>query len=105
MKAPEILTKISELTRAIPSFTGDTAPFPKSHLELILTQLKEYDESGNLEPLKGTRPERKLSPSEETSKYRARLAIYIKENTGIKIPVNSTVVARFYDSIADYLGL
>ena len=53
----------------------------------------------------GERPEKKMQPSEADSRYRRRMTKYIRDNTGIGLPVSSLIPARFYDCVADSLGL
>ena len=55
--------------------------------------------------LKGERPPKKASPCEYKTSYRKNMSEFIELNTGIRIHADSMVVARFYDLIADYLGL
>ena len=37
--------------------------------------------------------------------YREKLAEYIKENTGIELPVSATINSHFYEAVANYCKL
>ncbi|MBW2996692.1 hypothetical protein KY332_05340 [Candidatus Woesearchaeota archaeon] len=103
------MTTIPELIKEISGIIGVKLPkyqigLEQGQLENILYQLRDYKIPDMVKP-KGDRPERLGAPSEKRTDYRQKLADYIELNTKITLPVNSTVPARFYDSIADYLGL
>ena len=77
-------------------------------LNSIVEQLGNYIISfGKPTKIIGERPERLKNPSETKTHYRKELSDYIVTNTNEKIllPIDSTIPARFYDMIADCLGL
>ena|SRR3989344_3640150 len=78
---------------------------PPSDLEHILQQLEIFDKEQQRN-ITGTRPQKsKGSVSEAASGYRQKMTAYISENTGVIIPVRSTMSTNFYDKVADYLDL
>jgi len=95
--------EISDLIGADPPFNYTNLNFNNNELERILNQLKDW-EIKDFDPI-GDRPERKKKASEFLTGYRQKISEYIKLNTGIEIPVNASIGARFYDLVADYLGL
>ncbi len=98
----ELLLEISKLINVDPFYTPQQVGLEKSELELILLQLKTAERP---KKIIGERPKRMKRPAEWNTHYRARMSLYIFNNTGVNIFPYSTVSARFLDGVADFLGV
>jgi hypothetical protein len=96
-----LLEKISSKFGIKHLYTTSDVDLNKKELMLILN----LERSEKPDIITGERPERKKRPSEGITFYREQMSSYIFSNTGIHVPPRSTIVARFYDDVADFLGL
>ena len=101
---PQILHEISNILDAEPPFTTRNVTLSERELQKTFDQLRGFKRSKRFKP-KGERPKRHTCPSEATTNYRRKMSRYIRSNAGVSIPGTSLVSARFYDNVADYLGL
>ena len=100
----ESTARFNELTSADPPLLPNTITVARDELTRIIEQLEEFKRPADFKP-EGEKPKRMDGANEKATRYRERLAEYIKINTGIVIPVRSTINTRFYNLIAEYLGL
>lgn len=98
----QLLGRISSMLDAEPPYIS--LFFTKPELAVILSQLEGYKRPKAI-ALEGERPAKQRAPCEADTQYRKRMSAYIELNTDIKIEGLSYIMARFYDDVADFLGL
>lgn len=91
----------------LPGFPGKFGPrsigLTLRELESLLVQLKDPKARTGTKRRGVARPDKEESPSERVTKYRERMSEYIEAMSGLRVPGSSSVCARFYDALADYL--
>lgn len=99
--------KVLKEIRKIPGFPSTFGPksvvLSSKQLESLLTQLTDPKTRKGTKRRGVRRPDKKISPSERTTRYRRFMSEYLEANFRLKVPISSLVCAKFYDAIADYL--
>lgn len=101
----ELCRELTRLTGADPPFTPTSPSYvPKNFIAEAVDLMRDYRRPDDFEPV-GERPGVQPRRSESQTQYRARMADYIEQNTGLRLPVTSAVSWTFYERLADALRL
>jgi len=88
-------------------YTSNNLLFKEDQLDELVTSLTTYTLTDGVK-LQGEKPIAPTSPREKAesfSSYRTKSTQYVFQNTGLKIPVSSSVSTNFYELLMEYLKI
>lgn len=97
----QLYEELTARLSASPPFNSRNVPIEKLELEGILSGLDSLKKPATTPEIERPEKPHPYPPMEAIAHYRKLMSRYIKAISGIKITASSTIVARFYDSLAD----
>jgi len=99
-----VLREISGLVRVEPTFSTSNVCLGIGEASELLEKLRVYQKPDNF-VLVSERPTGEDLSRRGRFQYKKNMSEFIVANTGILIPGRPAISPRFYESIADFLGL